>query len=96
VRYQIDTTAKTATLIEEVTDAQSGLSGCCGSARKLPTGNWVMSWGGRPIVTELAPDGERQFRITLGSVFSYRAHPLPPGIVSRQALRAGMDAQYPR
>jgi hypothetical protein len=29
-------------------------------------------------------------------LFSYRAQAVPPGVLTRDALRAGMDAQYPR
>ncbi|HZP84071.1 MAG TPA: arylsulfotransferase family protein [Chthonomonadaceae bacterium] len=97
VRYSIDPIAKTATLIEQVTDPDAPSSACCGSARKLPDGDWVMEWGFNPVVTALTPAGERLFRITFpGSYFSYRAAPVLYGTLSREALRAGMDAQYPR
>ncbi|MCW3051954.1 MAG: hypothetical protein JWN14_1124, partial [Chthonomonadales bacterium] len=45
VRYRLDTTAKTATLVEHVVDPDIPSSICCGSARKLSGGDWVMSWG---------------------------------------------------
>ena len=45
VRYQIDEGAKTATLLEEVTDPQVPSSLCCGSARRSADGSWLMSWG---------------------------------------------------
>ena len=97
VMYQINEINKTATLIEDVRDnaSPSLTSPCCGSAAKLPTGNWVMSWGGTTLVTELTPAGNRVEALTLG-VFSYRADPVVPGTVTRAQLRAGMDAQYPR
>ena len=54
-----------------------------------------MSWGGTGPVTELTPTGTRVFDIRLNTSFSYRAIPVPFGQLSRQALRAGMDAQHP-
>ncbi len=96
-RYSIDPVAKTATPVEQVTDADVPNSLCCGSATKLSGGNWVMEWGGNPVVTELAPDGSRVFRITFPApYFSYRAFPVSSSVVSRAALRNGMDAQFPR
>jgi hypothetical protein len=97
VMYRINETAKTATLIEDVRDnaSPSMTSPCCGSAGKLPTGNWVMSWGNNPLVTELTPSGSRVFVLTFGAP-SYRVGSVLPGAVTREQLRAGMDAQYPR
>lgn len=95
-RYTIDTAAKTATLTESIADPLVISSFCCGSARKLGSGNWLIHWGGRPIVTELAADGTRIFGLTLNENFSYRAFPVPPGQITRQALREGMTAQHPR
>ena len=54
-----------------------------------------MSWGGNPLITELTPSGTRVFGLTFNNQFSYRAVPVPFGQLSRQALRAGMDAQFP-
>lgn len=96
-RYRIDVAAGTATLVEQIADPDVPGSFCCGSARRLPGGDWVMSWGGGYQVTELTPGGERPFRITFeNGVQSYRAQPLLPGALSRSALRAGMDAMHPR
>jgi hypothetical protein len=59
--------------------------------------NWVMSWGGNPTTTELTPSGQRRFRLRFDyGVFSYRANPVPFGVLPAQALRDGMNAQYPR
>jgi hypothetical protein len=97
VRYSIDPIAKTATFVEQVNDPDVPSSGCCGSARKVPGGDWVMSWGQNPVVTELTPGGNRIFRMKfLEPYFAYRAAPVPVGVLSRAALRSGMDAQFPR
>lgn len=97
VRFRIDEVAKTAALVESVSDPNVRTSSCCGSARKLPTGNWVTEWGANPIITELSPDATVVFRLSvMDLLFSYRADPLTPGRLSRLALVQGMNAQYPR
>ncbi len=97
VRYAIDTTARTATRVEEVTDPRVPLSFCCGSARRLAGGNWVMGWGGDALTTELTPGGQPVFSLAFAApLFSYRADPVPPGALSTEAVRAGMDLQHPR
>ena len=97
VRYSLDLTARTATLLESVTSPGVTSSGCCGSARRLPGGDWVMGWGGTPHLFEQAPDGSVVFHMTMQSpLVHYRAEPILPGTVTRAALRLGMDAQYPR
>jgi hypothetical protein len=93
-RFRIDEAARTATEVEEVTDPDAVLSLCCGSARRLAGGDWVTSWGYNPLVRELSPKGRVVFGLRFGGeLFSYRAVPVPPGELSRRALRAGMDAQ---
>jgi hypothetical protein len=97
VRYRIDTTTTpgTATLVEQVTDPAIAGAICCGSARKLPGGNWVIGWGGNNTITEASPDGTRVFALDfLPFALGYRAFPILPGQLDRAALRAGMDAQY--
>jgi hypothetical protein len=97
VRYAIDTGAGTATMLEEVYDP-SGLpaAGCCGSARKLPGGNWLIAFGSVNQITELTPAGGRVWSMSFSGSFTYRSHPLAPAGLSRAALRNAMDAQYPR
>jgi hypothetical protein len=95
VQYQIDTTTTppTATLVDALSDPLISSSFCCGSARKLPGGDWVMGWGGTNTATEMTA-GTRPFLLQLGSGFLYRTVPVPPGQLDRATLRAGMDAQY--
>jgi hypothetical protein len=95
-RFAIDAGARTATLVETVSDPAVVSSFCCGSARKLPGGDWLVNWGSRPLVTQLAATGTRVFELQLAGPFSYRAVPVAPGALARSALRAGMDAQHPR
>ena len=96
VRYTIDTQARTATLLESVTDPQVTSSRCCGSARRYADGGWLMSWGANSLVTEFAPGGGRNFSLSFGTAFSYRAFPVPAGRLDTPALRAGMSAMFPR
>jgi hypothetical protein len=92
VRYAINTTAHTATLVQQIQDADVPTSACCGSARRLPGGNWVTGWGGNNNFAEHASDGTRVFR--LFTTFVYRALPLLPGQISAAEFRAGMDAKF--
>ncbi len=96
VRFSIDTNARTATLLEH--RPEPGIvAGCCGSARRLPGGNWVMAWGNAGLITEVTTTGDRVFRLTFDDgLFAYRSHPVPFGTYSRTSLQAGMDAQFPR
>ena len=97
VRYQIDTVNRTAQVVELIQDARASASGCCGSARRLPGGNWVVEWGELPFTTELDPDGNPVLTIeyNLGFAFSYRAVPILHGTLSADVLRNGMDAMAP-
>jgi hypothetical protein len=99
VRYQVNTQAKTATLVEEVTDPDAQASQCCGSARKLAGGNWLIGWGRIPTGSPLNrfiggynSNGQRIFQLELPYGFFYRANPVPGGVITAQELRAGMNA----
>jgi Arylsulfotransferase (ASST)/Fibronectin type III domain len=94
VRYRIDAGAKTATRVEQVADSAVTSASCCGSASKLPGGDWVTSWGANPLVAEYSP-GSRVFGITFAGAYAYRVDPILPGVLSRDALRSAMDTRYP-
>ncbi len=97
VRFAIDETARTATFVEQVTDPAEQQSVCCGGARRLPGGNWVMSWGGTGRVTELTATGTSVFSLDFAApIFSYRANPILADQLSADQLRAGMDARFGR
>jgi hypothetical protein len=96
VRYRLDLGARTARLLESISDPQVTSSFCCGSTRRLPGGNWVSGWGSSEVTTEQTPAGTPVLRIRLPGIFSYRTIPLVPGQLSRAALRSGMDAMNPR
>jgi hypothetical protein len=92
VRYQIDEQAMTATLLEEVTDPEAPSSFCCGSARRSADGSWLMSWGGRSLVTEFNAEGNRTFSLGFGGPVSYRATSAPDGLLDIDQLRADMNS----
>ncbi len=98
LRFQIDPTAKTATVVEKLSDSEISSSICCGSARQLPSGGWLVSWGGNPTDAEYGPDGSRIFKLQFlnTSPFLYRAVPVPHGQLSADDLRQGMDTMFPR
>ncbi|HET7571322.1 MAG TPA: arylsulfotransferase family protein [Gaiellaceae bacterium] len=91
-RYRIDTVARTATLVQQVVDPAVTNSNCCGSARLMASGDWLVSWGGDPVVGEYRPDGTPVFTLTFADdIFSYRAVPVAPGRLTAAELRAAMD-----
>jgi arylsulfotransferase ASST len=95
MRFRI--AADTATLIQTLSVPEVQLSACCGSARLLPGGDWVVAWGASPYVDELTSTGTIVFRLKfLSDAFTYRAVPILPGQLSLPALIAGMNAMYPR
>ena len=96
-RYRIDTstTPGTATLVEQVTDPLASRVDLLWQRARLPGGNWVMGWGGNSTVTETAPDGQVfAFELPADYAQGTAAFPILPGQLDREALRAGMDAQY--
>src|SRR4051812_17688202 len=60
LRFSVDEAARSATLVEDLTDPLIRYSNCCGGVRRLPGGDWVASWGGSGIVEELTPAGRRR------------------------------------
>jgi hypothetical protein len=95
VAYRIDEAQHTATFVEQVTDSRYPSSGCCGSSRRLPGGDWVNGWGQTNAITEQRSDGQPVLTIT-HSGFVYRGLPITSGLVDITALRSGMDSQYPK
>ncbi len=94
VRYEIDTKRRTARLLESIIDPSITTSLCCGSARKLEDGNWLIGWGGNGTSSLLTPHGRLISRFTIQDVFSYRTIAQPESAVDRADLRDGMDALY--
>ena len=96
LRYLVDPLTRTAIFVSQVQDPAVPLSDCCGSARILPNGHWVIDWGGSDtVVTEADEHGNRVFALTFPGHATYRAQPLLPGRLDRSALRRAMDAMAP-
>jgi hypothetical protein len=96
LRFRVDPQDMTATLVQRLSDPDALESPCCGSARKLPGGHWVISWGGVHLVTETTSTGKRVFALHFAVHMSYRAFPVLPGRLTHRSLRRGMDAMHPR
>jgi len=98
VRFSIDPDAKTATLVETVTEPDVTTSPCCGSARKLSSGGWLVDWGGflGDTIAEYGANGSRISKLTFPGALTYRAFPIERGRLSIEQLRAGMDTMHPR
>jgi arylsulfotransferase ASST len=91
--FRIDLAKRTAKLTRSVDYARVGKSTCCGSARLLPDGHWVVSWGNNSYVGELTGSGRPVLTLKFGGGrVSYRVDPVLAGRLSRAALRRGMDA----
>jgi hypothetical protein len=97
LEMSVDPVARTATVVRSVEDSRVALSPCCGDARLVSSGGFAIAWGGTGLFTETDAAGSPVLSLDFGSsVFSYRVVPVAPGVVSRTALQAGMDAMYPR
>jgi len=96
VHYAIDASAQTARYLGGVADPEVGTSSCCGSARLLADGDWLVSWGADPVVGTYAPDGTPLQRIAFPGLYSYRAVPVAAGRLTEPGLRDAMDAMAPR
>jgi Arylsulfotransferase (ASST) len=97
VRYRINRRTKTARLVQVIRDGKVGHSYCCGSAQRLSASRWLIDWGSRSRIEEVTGSGRRILAITLpDKLFSYRAQSVAPGVLTREALQAGMNAMFPR
>jgi Arylsulfotransferase (ASST) len=94
-RFRIDEEAGTAKLVETVTDRRITSSYCCGSARRLPSKDWLVAWGGYAgFVGAYDGDDRVVFRLRTPGAFTYRANPLPADGPGAVALRRAMNAMY--
>lgn len=91
VFYDLDPEAGEATYLGQLNDPAVKQSHCCGSARQLPGGGWLVSWGDNPLVTAFDRSGRIAFRLWLAAS-TFRAVPVPPGATSLAALDRGLEA----
>lgn len=82
VEYEVDEENRTATLVWSYTDGRFGPT--LGSVQRLANGNTLIGWGSSPptgpSVSEVTPDGEVVFALSLPpSQINYRAYRAPFG-----------------
>jgi hypothetical protein len=94
VFYRLDLKRRTATYLGQLNDPEVNESHCCGSARELPDGGWLVSWGDNPLVTGFDGAGRIAFRLHLAAS-SFRAVPVPPGAATVGGLEQGMEEMEP-
>lgn len=97
-RWKLDTVKRTATLVEQVTDPAIASASCCGNARRLDDGSWLIDWGPTNLIRSYDPRRRMRFSFSFDEpyTFSYRAFPIAAGQLTRSQLVAGMDAMNPR
>jgi Arylsulfotransferase (ASST) len=90
VFYRLDLAQRKALYEGQLNDPEVNASHCCGSARQLPDGGWLVSWGDNPLVTQFDAAGRIDFRLKLAAP-TFRAVPTPPGATSVAVLERGVE-----
>jgi Arylsulfotransferase (ASST) len=91
VFYRLDLAQGRAMYRGQLNDPEVTRSHCCGSARELNGGGWLVSWGDNPLVTGFDREGRIAFRLHLPAS-TFRAVPVPAGATSVSRLQRGMAA----
>jgi len=91
VFYRLDLDHGRALYRGQLNDPEVERSHCCGSARQLNGGGWLVSWGDNPLVTGFDGAGRIAFRLHLPAS-TFRAVPAPPGATSVAEMQRGMAA----
>ncbi len=95
VFYRLDLERGTATYRGQLNDPAVRASHCCGSARQLEGGGWLVSWGDNPLVTAFDRNRRIAFRLRL-PVSTFRAVPVPAGAVTLAELDQGLEQMEQR
>jgi hypothetical protein len=90
VSYRLDPEQGTATYLGQLNEPRITTSHCCGSARPLEGGGWLVSWGDNPLVTAFDRSGRTAFRLELAAS-TFRAVPVPEGATTVAALDRGLE-----
>lgn len=90
VSYRLDLERGTATFLGQLNDPRIEESHCCGSARPLAGGGWLVSWGDNPLITGFDGEDRAAFRLELPTS-TFRAVPVPSGATSIAALDRGLE-----
>lgn len=91
VFYRLEPERGRARYLGQLNDSEVKTSHCCGSARELADGGWLVSWGDNPLVTAFDADGQIAFRLELPAS-TFRAVPVPAGAVTPTELDQGLEA----
>jgi hypothetical protein len=91
VFYRLDLERGRAIYRGQLSDPKVTRSHCCGSAREMPGGGWLVAWGDNPLVTGFDSQGRIAFRLHLPAS-TFRAVPSPPGATSVAQLARGLAA----
>lgn len=91
VSYRLDLEKRTATYLGQLNEPRIRTSHCCGSARPLAGGGWLVSWGDNPLVTAFDGEGRTAFRLQLAAS-TFRAVPVPEGATNAGELDRAMEA----
>jgi len=91
VFYRLELDQGRARYLGQLNDSEVKTSHCCGSARELAGGGWLVSWGDNPLVTAFDSDGQIAFRLELAAS-TFRAVPVPSGAVTLTQLDQGLEA----
>lgn len=94
VFYRLELEQGQARYLGQLNDSEVKTSHCCGSARELADGGWLVSWGDNPLVTAFDPEGQIAFRLHLAAS-TFRAVPVPPGAVTTTRLDEGLESMEP-
>jgi hypothetical protein len=94
VFYRLDLGRGVAVYRGQLNDPTVRSSHCCGSARQLEDGGWLVSWGDNPLVTAFDAEGRIAFRLQLAAS-TFRAVPVPPGAVTVAELDRGLERMEP-
>jgi hypothetical protein len=91
VFYRLQPAAGKAVYLGQLNDPAVKTSHCCGSARQLADGGWLVSWGDNPLVTAFDREERIAFRLRLAAS-TFRAVPTPPGATTPAELDRGLEA----
>lgn len=93
--YRLEPRRGQATYLGQLNDRLIERSHCCGSARPLGAGGWLVSWGDNPLVSAFDAEGRLAFRLHLAAS-TFRAVPVRDGATSAARLDRGMEAMEGR
>ena len=90
VLYRLQPGRRMAHYLGKLDDPLVETSHCCGSARRLPAGGWLVNWGSNPLITGFDDSRRIAFRLRLPT-HAYRAVPVPDGAVTLAELDRSLE-----